>query len=225
MHTSQILKEALAKLTRKFPENFELSIVLFSISVERLMKQHLYEIDAMLVLDKNNNTKHLVKFRKLYNKIQNENFKEQLELLTKNRENFRTLGFDELIKRYDAFFGLNEERKIALKRLTNLRNNIVHYFQYYIDEVEEGLFILNEIIPFLRELTTEVSDSEKYDDLFNRDIIKKLQRLANKLTKIKNNKLHQKIIKGECLVCGLELTEEDIKSLESFYNPLKHSGT
>jgi len=277
MHTSQILKEALAKFTKKFPENFELSIVLFSISVERLMKQHLYEIDAVLVLDKNNNTKHLVKFRRLYNKIQNENFKEQLELLTKNRENFRTISFDELIKRYDAFFDLNEERKIALKRLANLRNNIVHYFQYYIDEVEEGLFILNEIVPFLRELITEVSDSEKYDDLFNEKVIDKLQKLERKLTRMKNNELHQKIneskrhyhemasdeievkkqanirdmheereilkeglqcpscgnytfhilkifseesedtgefiIKGECLVCGLELTEEDIKSL------------
>ncbi len=42
MHTSQILKEAIVKLTKKFPENFELSIVLFSISVEKLMKQHQY---------------------------------------------------------------------------------------------------------------------------------------------------------------------------------------
>ena len=94
MHTSQILKEALGKLTKKFPENLELSIVLFSISVERLMKQHLYEIDAVLVLDKNNNIKHLVKFRRLYSKIQNENFKQQLELLTINRENFKTITFD-----------------------------------------------------------------------------------------------------------------------------------
>jgi len=81
MHTSKILKEALAKLTKKFPENFELSIVLFSISAERLIKQHLYEIDSVLVLDKNNNTKHLVKFKRLYNKIRNKNFKEQLELM------------------------------------------------------------------------------------------------------------------------------------------------
>lgn len=277
MHTSQILEESIEKLTKKFPENFELSIVLFSISVERLMKQHLYEIDAVLILDKSNNTKHLIKFRKLQNKIQNEDFKQQLELLTKNRENFKTITFDELIKRYDAFFGLDEDRKNALKRLTNLRNNIVHYFQYYIDEVEEGLFILNEIVPFLRELIAEISDFEKYDDIFNERLINKLQRLERRLTRMKNNRLHQKvneskrnyhemasdeieekkqenirdmyeereilkeglqcpscgnytfhilkifseesedtdefITKGVCLVCGLELTEEDIKSL------------
>ena len=277
MHTSQILKEALAKLTKKFPEQFELSIVLFSISVERLMKQYLYEIDAVLVLDKNNNTKHLVKFRKLQNKVQNENFKQQLEMLTRSRENFKTITFDELIKRYDAFFDLDEDRKNALKRLANLRNNIVHYFQYYIDEVEEGLFILNEIVPFIRELITEISDSEKYDDLFDEKVIDKLQKLERKLTKMKSDKLHQKInekkkyyhdmapdeievnkqlnirdsyeereilkeslqcpscenytfhilkifseeskdtdefiIKGICLVCGLELTEEEIKSI------------
>ncbi len=193
MHSSQILKEALTKLTRKFPEEFELSIVLFSISVERLMKQHLYEIDAVLVLDKNNNTKHLVKFRKLQNKVQNENFKQQLKLFTENRENFKTIIFDDLIKRYDVFFDLDDDRKNALKRLANLRNNIVHYFQYYIDEVEEGLFILNEIIPFLRELIAEISDSEKYDDLFNEKIIYKLQKLEEKLTKMKNDELHQKM--------------------------------
>ena len=183
MHTSQILKEALAKLTKKFPEKLELSIVLFSISVERLMKQHLYEIDAVLVLDKNNNTKHLVKFRKLQNKVQNENFKQQLEMLTRSRENFKTITFDELIKRYDAFFDLDEDRKNLLKRLANLRNNIVHYFQYYIDEVEEGLFILNEIVPFIRELITEISDSEKYDDLFDEKVIDKLQKIRKKADK------------------------------------------
>ncbi len=277
MYTSQILKEALTKLTKKFPEEFELSIVLFSISVERLMKQHLYEVDAVLVLDKNNNTKHLVKFRRLQNKIQNEDFKQQLELLTKSRENFKTITFDELIKRYDAFFDLGNNRKNALKRLANLRNNIVHYFQYYIDEVEEGLFILNEIVPFLREIVTEISDSERYEDLFDEKMINKLQILEEQLTKLENDKLHQKIneskrnyhvmapdeievkkqanirdkyeereilkeglqcpscgnytfhilklfseesentgefiIKGVCLVCGLELTEEDLKSL------------
>ena len=280
MYTSQILKEALTKLTKKFPEEFELSIVLFSISVERLMKQHLYEVDAVLVLDKNNNTKHLVKFRRLQNKIQNEDFKQQLELLTKSRENFKTITFDELIKRYDAFFDLGDNRKNALKRLANLRNNIVHYFQYYIDEVEEGLFILNEIVPFLREIVTEISDSEKYDDIFDENMINKLQKLERRLTKRKDDKLYQKIneskrnyhemasdeievkkqvnirdmyeereilkeglqcpscgnytfhilkifsekledpnefiIKGVCLVCGLELSEEDIKSLENF---------
>jgi len=278
MHTSIILGEALLKLTKKFPEDFELSIILFSISIERLMKQHLYEIDAVLVLDKNNNTKHLVKFRKLQNKIQNATFKQQLELLTKSRENFKTITFDDLIKRYDAFFDLDEDRKNSLKKLSNLRNNIVHYFQYYIDEVEEGLFILNEIVPFLRELIAEISDSEKYDDIFDEKMINKLQRLERRLTRMKNDELHQKInerrkyyhdippdkievnkqlnirdfyeereilkeglqcpscgnytlhilkifseeseenpdefiIKGVCLICELELAEEDIKSL------------
>ena len=277
MHTSQILEEALNNLTKKFPQNFELSIILFDIAVERLMKQHLYEIDAVLVLDKNNSTKHLVKFRKLQNKIQNESFKQQLELLTKNRENFKTITFDELIKRYDAFFGLDDGRKIALKRLANLRNNIVHYFQYYIDEVDEGLFILTEIIPFLRELTDEISDSAKYVNLFDEKMINKLQKLERKLTKLQSDDLHKKIserkkyyhemsqeeieaskqesirdlyedreilkedmqcpscgnytfnilkifpeeleseeefiIKGVCLVCKLELTEEEMKTL------------
>jgi len=170
----------------------------------------------------------------------------------------------------------DDDRQNALRRLANLRNNIVHYFQYYINEVEEGLFMLNEIVPFLREVITEVSDSEKYDDLFDEKTINKLQKLERRLTKMKNNELHQKInerkkhyydmaadeieinkqlnirdfheereilkeglqcpscgnslhilkifseesedpdefiIKGVCLVCGLELTEEDIKSL------------
>ena len=164
-----------------------------------------------------------------------------------------------------------------MKRLANLRNNIVHYFRYYIDEVEEGLFILTEIIPFLRELITEVSDYKEYDDLFSEDIISKLQRLERRLTKKKNDKLHQKIneskrhyhemasdeievkkqinirdmyeereilkeslqcpacgnytlhllkifsdewdtdmsfkIEGVCLVCGLKLTEDELRSL------------
>ena len=194
MHTSQILEELLNNLTKKFPKNFELSIILFAIAVERLMKQHLYEIDAVLVLDKNNNTQHLVKFRKLQNKIQSENFKKQLELLAERRENFKTITFDELIKRYDAFFDLGEDRRNALKRLANLRNNIVHYFQYYIDEVEEGLFILNEIIPFVRELTDAVSDSEEYVDLFDEKLIKKLQRLESRLTKMQKDELHRKIM-------------------------------
>lgn len=278
MHTSRILKEALNNLTNEFPQNFELSIILFAIAVERLMKQHLCEIDAVLVLDKNNNTKQLVKFRKLQNRIHNEKFKQQLELLTKSRENFKTITFDELIKRYDAFFGLDDDRKIALKRLANLRNNIVHYFQYYLDEVDEGLFVLTEIIPFLRELITdELSDSAKYENLFDGKMVNKLQKLEVKLTKLQTDELHQKIserkqyyhempqdeveakkqesirdfhedreilkegiqcpscenstfnvlkifpeesetgeefiIKGVCLVCGLELTEEEMKAL------------
>ncbi len=211
MHTSQILKEALNKLTYKFPNYFDLAVVLFSISVERLMKQHLYEIDAVLVLDKNNNTKHLVKFRKLQGKIQSEDFKKQLELLAERRENFKTITFDELIKRYDAFFDLGEDRKKALKRLANLRNNIVHYFQYYIDEVEEGLFILNEIIPFLREMINEVSDSDEYNNIFDEKIIRKLQRLESRLTKTEENELYQKIIERKKYYNEMHPDEIDVK--------------
>jgi hypothetical protein len=211
MHTSTILKEALNKLTKKFPEQFDLSIVLFSISVERLMKQHLYEIDAVLVLDKNNNTKHLVKFRKLQNKIQSEDFKKQLDLSAERRESFKTITFDELIKRYDAFFDLGEDRKNALKRLANLRNNIVHYFQYYIDEVEEGLFILNEIIPFLREIINEISDANKYNDIFDEKIIKKLKELENRLTKMQEDELRQKITERRRHYNEMHPDEIDVK--------------
>ena len=276
MHTSTILKEALSKFTKK--GDFELSIVLFAIAVERLMKQHLYEVDAVLVLDKSNDTKHLVKFRRLQSKVKNEDFKQRLEALNERRENFKTITFDELIKRYDAFFSLDDERKASLKRLANLRNNIVHYFEYFIDEVDEGLFILNEIIPFIREIIQEVSDSEEYDEIFNEKLVNKLQALEQRLTKKQEDEIHRKIAekrreyhemseedieknkqlnirdfydertikkeriqcpacenyafhilkiydeeneengqfitKGECLVCGLDLTEEELKSLK-----------
>jgi len=276
MHTSTILKEALSKFTKK--GDFELSIVLFAIAVERLMKQHLYEVDAVLVLDKSNDTKHLVKFRRLQSKVKNEDFKQRLEALNERRENFKTITFDELIKRYDAFFSLDDERKASLKRLANLRNNIVHYFEYFIDEVDEGLFILNEIIPFIREIIQEVSDSEEYDEIFNEKLVNKLQALEQRLTKEQEDEIHRKIAekrreyhemseedieknrqlnirdfydertikkegiqcpacenytfhilkiydmeneengqfitKGECLVCGLDLTEEELKSLK-----------
>ena len=276
MHTSTILKEALSKFTKK--GDFELSIVLFAIAVERLMKQHLYEVDAVLVLDKSNDTKHLVKFRRLQSKVKNEDFKQRLEALNERRENFKTITFDELIKRYDAFFSLDDERKASLKRLANLRNNIVHYFEYFIDEIDEGLFILNEIIPFIREIIQEVSDSEEYDEIFNEKLVNKLQALEQRLTKEQEDEIHRKIAekrreyhemseedieknrqlnirdfydertikkegiqcpacenytfhilkiydmeneengqfitKGECLVCGLDLTEEELKSLK-----------
>ena len=89
MHTSQILKEALRKFTKK--DGFELSIVLFAIVVERLMKQHLYEVDSILVLDKTNDTKHIVKFRRLYSKVQNEDFEQKIDSLYEKRENFKTI--------------------------------------------------------------------------------------------------------------------------------------
>ena len=64
MHTSLILQEAL----NYFFENdkLELSIVLLAIAVERLMKQHLFETDEILVLDKNNSVEHLARFRRLH---------------------------------------------------------------------------------------------------------------------------------------------------------------
>jgi len=276
MHTSIILKEALSKFTRK--DSFELSIVLFAIAVERLMKQHLCEVDKVLVLDKSNDTKHIIKFRKLRSRVQSENIKRSLEALDENRENFKTIKFDDLTKRYDAFFGLDANITKALKRLANLRNNIVHYFEYFIDEVDEGLLILNEIIPFIREIIQEVYDSEKYDEIFNEKIIEKLKKLEEKLTKKQNDELDKKlkekkkeyhemseedievnkqlnitdfyeeraiikegiqcpacgnytfhilkiydeeneegeefITKGVCLVCGLEITEENMKTLK-----------
>ena len=52
MHTSLILQEALNYFFHE--EKLELSIVLLVTSVERLMKQHLFETDEILVLDKNN---------------------------------------------------------------------------------------------------------------------------------------------------------------------------
>ena len=123
MHTSTLLTEALNKFTKK--DGFELSIVLFAIAVERLMKQHLYEVDSLLFLDKTNNTKHIVKFSRLYSKVRNEDFKQKIDSLYERRENFKTIT---LIIRYDEFFNLDNERKASLKRLANLRNNIGHYF-------------------------------------------------------------------------------------------------
>jgi hypothetical protein len=50
MHTSVILSEALRYFIDS--EHFELSVVLFAVAVERLMKQRLCELDDVLVLDK-----------------------------------------------------------------------------------------------------------------------------------------------------------------------------
>ena len=208
MHTSIILKEALNKLTKR--DGLELAIVLLAIVLERLMKQHLYEIDSVLILDKNNDTHHIIKFRKLRSKIQKDSFKQKLEALDNKRENFKTITFDKLVERYDAFFDLSDDRKLALKRLANLRNNIVHYFSYYIDEVEEGLFILNEIIPFIRELIQEISDSEKYDELFDEETVSELQELEEKLTKLKLDELRDKI--KTCRKYYYEMNEEEIES-------------
>ncbi len=191
MHTSTILKEAINYLTKK--DKFELSIVLLAISVERLMKQHLYEIDDVLVLDKNNTIEHLVKFKRLQSKLSNKSNKDKFLALKEKRESFKTITFDELIKRYNAFFDIDKDRANALRRLGNLRNDIVHYFQYFINEVDEGLFILNEIIPFTREITQEISDSSKYDNLFDEKVVQKLQRYEKRLTRLQQSEFHQKI--------------------------------
>ncbi|RKY72096.1 MAG: hypothetical protein DRP97_01145, partial [Candidatus Latescibacterota bacterium] len=67
MHTSVILQEALAYFFDD--EKLELAIVLFAIAVERLMKQHLFETDEVLILDKNNSVEHLVRFRRIQSKV------------------------------------------------------------------------------------------------------------------------------------------------------------
>lgn len=277
MDTAIILKEALNYFAKK--DKFELSVVLFEISVERLMKQQLCEINDVLVLDKNNRIEHLVKFKKLSAKLSNESSKQSLEKLKETKDSFKTIAFGELIARYDFFFDISEERKSALQKLANLRNNVVHYFQYFMDEVVEGLFILTEIIPFIREMIQDIQDSEKYVDIFNDKIIKKLKIQEDYWTKLQTDQLNRKlaekkeeynemgkedieikkiedirerynereilkeglqcpacknynfhflklfiekednespefIIKGLCLICGLELSEEELKSLK-----------
>ncbi len=67
MHTSVILSEALRYFIDS--EHFELSVVLFDVAVERLMKQRLCELDDVRVLDKNNSVEHLVRFKKLQYKV------------------------------------------------------------------------------------------------------------------------------------------------------------
>jgi len=56
-----------------------------------------------------------------------------------------------------------------------MRNNIVHYFEYYFNPVDEGLFILNEILPFIREMIQEVSDAYKYEDILMRLFLRNLR--------------------------------------------------
>jgi len=104
---------------------------------------------------------------------------------------------------------------LALKRLANLRNNIVHYFSYYIDEVEEGLFVLNEIIPFVRELIHEISDSEEYNGIFNNTVINKLQRIEKRLTKLKLNELNSKIRDSRKLYHEMNEEEIELKKQEN----------
>ena len=211
MHTSVILSEALRYFIDS--EHFELSVVLFAVAVERLMKQRLCELDDVLVLDKNNSVEHLVRFKRLQDKVKNIQSRQNLMTRKERRETFLTIPYNEVISRYEAMFNLNIEedeavtdkhelkrireerdrRKAALVRLGNMRNNIVHYFEYYFNPVDEGLFILNEILPFIREMIQEVSDAYKYEDIFNETVFEKLKAKEEELTRQQSDTLSQKI--------------------------------
>ena len=239
MHTSVILSEALRYFTDN--EHFELSVVLFAVAVERLMKQRLCELDDVLVLDKNNSVEHLVRFKKLQDKVKNIQSRQNLMTRKERRENFLTIPYNEVISRYEAMFNLNIEedeavtdkhelkrireerdrRKAALIRLGNMRNNIVHYFEYYFNPVDEGLFILNEILPFIREMIQEVSDAYKYEDIFNETVFKKLKGKEEELTRQQSDTLSQKIRekKEEYSELNPELIEERKKiNIRSSYD-------
>ena len=239
MHTSVILSEALRYFIDS--EHFELSVVLFAVAVERLMKQRLCELDDVLVLDKNNSVEHLVRFKKLQDKVKNIQSRQNLMTRKERRENFLTIPYNEVISRYEAMFNLNIEedeavtdkhelkrireerdrRKAALVRLGNMRNNIVHYFEYYFNPVDEGLFILNEILPFIREMIQEVSDAYKYEDIFNETVFEKLKAKEEELTRQQSDTLSQKIRekKEEYSELNPELIEERKKiNIRSSYD-------
>jgi hypothetical protein len=239
MHTSVILSEALRYFIDS--EHFELSVVLFAVAVERLMKQRLCELDDVLVLDKNNSVEHLVRFKKLQDKVKNIQSRQNLMTRKERRENFLTIPYNEVISRYEAMFNLNIEedeavtdkhelkrireerdrRKAALIRLGNMRNNIVHYFEYYFNPVDEGLFILNEILPFIREMIQEVSDAYKYEDIFNETVFEKLKAKEEELTRQQSDTLSQKIRekKEEYSELNPELIEERKKiNIRSSYD-------
>ena len=239
MHTSVILSEALRYFIDS--EHFELSVVLFAVAVERLMKQRLCELDDVLVLDKNNSVEHLVRFKKLQDKVKNIQSRQNLMTRKERRETFLTIPYNEVISRYEAMFNLNIEedeavtdkhelkrireerdrRKAALIRLGNMRNNIVHYFEYYFNPVDEGLFILNEILPFIREMIQEVSDAYKYEDIFNETVFEKLKAKEEELTRQQSDTLSQKIRekKEEYSELNPELIEERKKiNIRSSYD-------
>jgi len=181
--------------------------------LKRLMKQRLCELDDVLVLDKNNSVEHLVRFKRLQDKVKNIQSRQNLMTRKERRETFLTIPYNEVISRYEAMFNLNIEedeavtdkyelkrireerdrRKAALIRLGNMRNNIVHYFEYYFNPVDEGLFILNEILPFIREMIQEVSDADKYEDIFNETVFEKLKAKEEELTRQQSDTLSQKI--------------------------------
>ena len=95
MHTSVILSEALRYFIDS--EHFELSVVLFAVAVERLMKQRLCELDDVLVLDKNNSVEHLVRFKKLQDKVKNIQSRQNLMTRKERRETFLTIPYNEVI--------------------------------------------------------------------------------------------------------------------------------
>ncbi len=191
MYTSIILQKASNYFF--YDNKLKLPIVLFAIAVERLMKQHLFETDEVLVLDKNNKVEHLVRFRRIHSRLGKASYRQKVEALKEKRENFKTITFDELISRYDAFFDLQDERIKALRRLGNLRNNVVHFHDYYINTTEESLFMLTEIIPFIREIVAELKDTDRYDQIFSEEQIEHLQRREAELTAIQADELRQKI--------------------------------
>jgi len=218
MHTSVILQEALAYFFDD--EKLELAIVLFAIAVERLMKQHLFETDEVLILDKNNSVEHLVRFRRIQSKVGKDSYRQKIEALKEKRENFKTITFDELIKRYDAFFDLQGERVKGLRRLGNLRNNVVHFHDYYINTIDESLFILTEIIPFIREIVSELKDANRFDDIFREEVIENLQKRETEFTELQSDELKQKIESkkeeyNEMNPEEIELKKED--RIRSFY--------
>lgn len=239
MHTSVILSEALRYFTDS--EHFELSVVLLAVAVERLMKQRLCELDDVLVLDKNNSVEHLVRFKKLQDKVKNIQSRQNLMTRKERRESFLTIPYNEVISRYEAIFNLNieedeavtdkhelkrireerDKRKTALIRLGNMRNNIVHYFEYYFNPVNEGLFILNEILPFIREMIQEVSDAHKYEDIFSETVFEKLKAKEEELTRQQSDALSQKIMekREEYNELNPELIEERKKiNIRSSYD-------
>ena len=73
------------------------------------------------------------------------------------------------------FLILPDSRIKALRRIGNLRNNVVHFHDYYINTIDESLFILTEIIPFIREIILEVQDLNKFDEIFSEEVIERLQ--------------------------------------------------
>ena len=72
------------------------------------------------------------------------------------------------------------------------------------------MFILNEILPFIREMIQEVSDAYKYEDIFNETVFEKLKAKEEELTRQQSDTLSQKIRekKEEYSELNPELIEE-----------------